>query len=270
MRIPRVLLASLVLAVSACANGEPSMAAPTAETLFSGSQAKLGQAIERGSLSGVEAALAAGADPAAPGAKGVTPLLFAAAQPDASAIVERLARAGGDPNHRDASGHSAVTLAVLAAHPAPGTQTDLGNITAVLAAGGDPNARFPVGDPALAWAVGQNNPELIRLLMKAGADANAATRTGDPVIVSAAVGAYWDAVLAMMQEGADWRVVSRGNSVPQALSRLGVAAGSPMHDAAMEVREMVEAEGFPLPAPSARDIGFASGRFGPSGFVQDE
>lgn len=242
------------------------MAYPNASTLFESSD--LAMAIEGLSAPGVRAALSAGADPNAKGPGGVTPLAFAAAQPGAAEIIKILGEAGGDPNIAGPDGHTAVTLAVLAAQPSNGT-ADLGNIEAVLAIGGGANAIFPNGDPAIVWGIGQNNPALLKRLLTHGADPDARSRTGDPAAIDAALGKYWDAVLCLIEGGADWRIVHKGFSVPGLAGTSGLPEHAPLHTDWQAVYDHIVAEGLHMPAPTPRELGFASGRLTNDGFVPE-
>ena len=244
------------------------MAASKAELYFDGEQLDLAKAIDSLSPDAVSQALGNGAQVDKPGKSGVMPLAYAASLPGAASVIEILLGAGADPNSQDDSGHSPVTIAVLAAHPRDG-KFDLGNITAVLEGGGDPNALFPNNDPALSRSIGQNNPALMTLLIEKGADPDARTRTDTPLIISAALGKYWDAVWVLIEGGADWRVVNKGSSMPATSDRPGVGESAPSYADWKKVRAFLVEQDIELPAPRAKELGFKSGRITESGFVPE-
>lgn len=93
----------------------------------------------------VEALLAAGADPDAPGDNGVTPLHLAAAHNEAPAVVAALIGAGADARSR----HGATLL-----HMAARSNGNPAVVEALLAAGADPNVAGKNGVTPLHLAVG--------------------------------------------------------------------------------------------------------------------
>jgi ankyrin repeat protein len=155
-------------------------------------------AAESGDRAAALAALAAGADVAARGADGTTPLIWAAYNGDVE-LVGKLIAAGADVNAQNEFGASALSEAAIGGYtavikalleggakadlPNPEGETPLmavartGNVeaaTLLLDAGADVNAIELWGQQsALMWAAAQKQPAMIKLLISRGADVNA-------------------------------------------------------------------------------------------------
>ena len=118
----------------------------------------------------VELLLKAGANPAARDRYGVTPIVLASVNGNAS-LIRRLLESGADPNAVDPSGETALMVASRT-----GSVDALG---ALLARGAIVDARDPeFQQTALMIAVREDHPAAVRLLLSHGAAANAQTRKG--------------------------------------------------------------------------------------------
>jgi len=118
-----------------------------------------------------DALIRAGAQVKTASRHGVTPLYLAADLGNA-AMIRRLIAAGADANGSDISGDTVLMAAVRSG------RTDA--VRAVLDAGAQVNTAEPqVGHTALMWAVRENHPELVSLLLARGASLELKTRTGD-------------------------------------------------------------------------------------------
>jgi ankyrin repeat protein len=117
-----------------------------------------------------DALIRAGAQVKTASRHGVTPLYLAADLGNA-AMIRRLIAAGADANGADISGDTVLMAAVRS-----------GNIDAVRAlldAGAQVNTAEPqVGHTGLMWAVRENHPEIVSLLLARGASLELKTRTG--------------------------------------------------------------------------------------------
>jgi len=160
---------------------------------------------------------------------GATALYVAAANADTD-LIERLLRAGGDPDAGLLSGETPLMIAA-----------DRGRLAAVrllLEHGADPNAQEASGgQTALMWAAAEQHPDVVHLLIEHKADVNAqsnsgftalmfATRQGDAAIADilinggarvnasmtrsgltplmiAAMGGFKDVAVVLLNRGAD-------------------------------------------------------------------
>ena len=123
-------------------------------------------AVRANDLEMTEMLLGAGAKPSAANQSGATPMLLAAMNGSA-AILERLIRAGADPNAPVSdTGDTALMIAART-----------GKVDAVkvlLDHGANVNAKETWGGTtALMWSVAELHPEVTKLLVDRGADANA-------------------------------------------------------------------------------------------------
>jgi uncharacterized protein len=127
-------------------------------------------AVRADDLETVDALIRAGAQVKTASRHGVTPLYLAADLGNAG-MIRRIVAAGGDANGTDISGDTVLMAAVRS-----------GSIDAVRAlfdAGAQVNTAEPqVGHTALMWAVREDRPELVSLLLARGATVDVKTRTG--------------------------------------------------------------------------------------------
>jgi ankyrin repeat protein len=127
-------------------------------------------AVRADDLATVDALIRAGAHVKTTSRHGVTPLYIAADQGNA-AMIRRLVTAGADANGTDISGDTVLMAAVRAG------KADA--VRALLDAGAQVNTAEPqVGHTALMWAVREDRPELVALLIGRGASLEVKTRTG--------------------------------------------------------------------------------------------
>ncbi len=123
----------------------------------------------QGSPEAVSILLAAGADPNAANALGLTPLIAAAPEP---AKVKLLLARGADPKLKSEIGQTALVVAAS-------TPTASESVKLLLAAGADPNQRGARGATPLLSAIGNSCAETnAQLLLAAGADAKAIDGAG--------------------------------------------------------------------------------------------
>lgn len=112
--------------------------------------------------------LGAGANVNAPNDNGVTPLALAC-ENQSPAIIERLLGAGANPNATVSSGESVLMTAARTGNVAA--------VKALLARGAQVNVAEPGHDQtALMWAVAEQHPDVVRLLLDAGANVHARSR----------------------------------------------------------------------------------------------
>jgi ankyrin repeat protein len=127
-------------------------------------------AVRADDIDTVDALIRAGAQVTTASRHGVTPLYIAAGQGNA-AMIRRLVTAGADANSTDISGDTVLMAAVRAGN------SDA--VRALLDADAQVNAAEPqVGHTALMWAVREDRPELVSLLLGRGASLELKTRTG--------------------------------------------------------------------------------------------
>ncbi len=138
----------------------------------------LHDAVSKGDLAAIAAALDAGADIEEQD-KGATPL-FLAVRSDHPQAAELLIERGANVNHESAIGLP-ITGAVLKGSP------DL--IQILLAHGADPNAAAR-GERMLHFAVASGCLDCVKLLVEAGADVNAIWVRGDPARLPSIITAY--------------------------------------------------------------------------------
>lgn len=165
---------------------------------------ELWQAVHQGSLAGVRAALAAGADPGSVSDRGEGVLARAArmlAPGEAGALREResclveLIEAGADVESSDARGRSALSLAA-----------GYGSIVAVrrlLDAGASVNAACERGFNALHWAAQDGTEQIALELMARGAEIEAKNNAGESAVWIAAAYAKRGILEALLRAGAD-------------------------------------------------------------------
>ena len=113
----------------------------------------------------------AGADAKFPDRYGVTPLYLACTNGNA-AMIRLLLDAGADPNSLDATGQTVLMTAASVG--------DLESVKVLLDRGAMADTRDRnFQQTALMFAVRDNHPEVVRLLVQRGADVNAKTRQGE-------------------------------------------------------------------------------------------
>jgi len=128
----------------------------------------LALAVQRDDLVAVNALLERGANANAADQYGVSPLMLACVNGNAS-IVERLLKAGADPNSASPGGETALMTASLTGSAAA--------IKILVAHGAGVNAAERVrGQTALMWAAANNNVDAINALIDAGADVHARSK----------------------------------------------------------------------------------------------
>jgi uncharacterized protein len=116
----------------------------------------------------VESLIVAGADINAANDNGVTPLALAC-ENKSDALVERLLAAGANPNAATVTGETVLMTAARGGSTAA--------VKALLARGAKPNPAEPVHQQtALMWAISEQHPDVVQLLVQHGADVHARTR----------------------------------------------------------------------------------------------
>jgi ankyrin repeat protein len=121
----------------------------------------------RGDLEAASLLIAAGANVKTPNRDGATALYLASLRGDA-AMIEKLLNAGADPNERGPEGETPLMLAARSGN--------VDAIQALLAKRVDVNQKDKLrGTTALMWAVTENHPAVVKLLVSHGADLSAAT-----------------------------------------------------------------------------------------------
>ena len=149
-----------------------------------------------GNLAVLQALLDAGADPAARGEDGATPLHWAARDSRNPAVTQALLAAGGGVDARADGDWTALHWAVGNENPAV--------LQALLDAGADPAARGEDGATPLHWAAWNENPAVLQALLDAGADPAARGEDGaTPLHVAAGVNANPAVLRALLDAGGD-------------------------------------------------------------------
>ena len=166
------------------------------------------EAAENGTVSEVNAALAAGADIGAHDAfAGRTALHWAASSNSNPAVITALIEGGADPDARIQDGDvpSLWTPLHLAA-----LRDNLSAITALIEGGADPNAREPNHWTPLHYAASPHpsnpsviKPSVIKALIEGGANPNARDVSGWTPLHRAAVGDNPAVITALIEGGAD-------------------------------------------------------------------
>ena len=127
-------------------------------------------AVRADDIETVDALIRAGALVKTASRHGVTPLYLAADLGNAT-MIRRLVAAGGDANGTDISGDTVLMAAVRSG--------SIDAVRALLDAGAQVNTVEPqVGHTALMWAVREDRPEFVSLLLARGATVDMKTRTG--------------------------------------------------------------------------------------------
>jgi ankyrin repeat protein len=127
-------------------------------------------AVRADDLATVDALIRAGAQVKKTSRHGVTPLYIAADQGNA-AMITRLIAAGADANGTDITGDTVLMAAIRSG--------DIAAVRALLDAGSNVDTAEPqVGHTALMWAVREDRPELVSLLIQRRAALELKTRTG--------------------------------------------------------------------------------------------
>jgi ankyrin repeat protein len=122
----------------------------------------------------------------------ITPLMIAASAGD-SPTLQRLIRAGANPNLRDSSAWTALTYSSVAERPAA--------LEVLIAAGADPNALSITGQTAIMAAASANKPpSFLQPLIAAGANVNAQDADGFTALM---LTGNRDAAELLLRAGAD-------------------------------------------------------------------
>jgi ankyrin repeat protein len=150
-------------------------------------------AVHRDDIQTAELLIKAGADVNAINDFGVMPLYLAGTNRNA-AMAKLLLNAGAKPNAAVLTGE---TVLMRAAHAG-----DLATVEALLEHGANIGAKEPVRhQTALMWALGENNTDVAKLLIKHGADINATTTLGfTPLLFACRKGNYEIAKLLLDAE----------------------------------------------------------------------
>jgi ankyrin len=155
---------------------------------------------------------------------GATPLWLACMNGSAS-MVERLLRAGADPNAALPTGETPLMTAART-----------GNVEAVralLTAGANVNAKESVrGQTALMWAVGQQHPAVVNLLIEAGGDTRARSNVTRRVVRLAGAATYAGAAVADQDLGGFTPLLFAARVGDLESAKLLVAAGADVNDGA--------------------------------------
>jgi ankyrin repeat protein len=135
--------------------------------------------------------------------------LFAAIRRGAAGDVERLLKAGANPNVVDAGGAPALISATLFG--------DAEMVKLLLAQGADPNRAGAGGTTALMWAI--PDMEKVRLLLARGANVNARSETDrTPLLVAASYPRTVGMLQLLLDRGAELRAQDRAGATALALA----------------------------------------------------
>jgi ankyrin repeat protein len=104
---------------------------------------------------------------------GRTLLIICARFAGASSVLQRLIELGADPNQRAYDNSNALAAAISSGSKHGLTMEK--EIRVLIEKGADPNAIADSGMPALHWAISQNRPDYIPLLLSYGANPNQLT-----------------------------------------------------------------------------------------------
>jgi uncharacterized protein len=144
-------------------------------------------------LEAADLLIAAGANANAANTYGVTPLSLACTNQSA-AMVEKLLKAGADPN-----GSPSGTPVLMVAARTGNTDT----VKLLLSHGANANARESArGQTALMWAVAEKHPEVARTLIEHGADVHAHSTSGFTPLLFAAQQGDLDSARLLLESGA--------------------------------------------------------------------
>lgn len=126
-------------------------------------------AVRADDLETADLLIGAGANVSTPNRDGATPLLLATVNGNA-AMIEKLIRAGADPNAAlTKSGDTALMMSARTGKTEP--------VTMLLEHGAKVNTKETWGDTtALMWAVSERHPEVTKILIEHGADVNARSK----------------------------------------------------------------------------------------------
>jgi len=125
-----------------------------------------------------------------------TALNYAAHGSGSLEIVQKLIKAGADPNIKTQYGDNALTLAIDA--------ENFHLVEPLLKAGADPNVESHNGFIALIQASAKGNVEAVKLLLEYGADVNKQTKNKrDNALILAADNNHLDVIKVLLEAGAD-------------------------------------------------------------------
>jgi len=247
MKIFIIILLPLLLGCPICApvaaRTSPTWPVMPSNSQFfdSGPQATLEVAIRAHDPSGLQRALAAGANVNATGKFGVTPLMIAVDVQDLGAVKALLA-AGALANARAADRNGAVSLAAKSYRAEPNGR---GILAAVIKGGGDPDSRQPDGDPVLMQMILAHDAAGLRLMTSLGAHLDVLDRGGDPFITNVAMSADWDMVWALLELGAayDYERGQTRQPLSKSLSLRYPAPDSPLYPYKLKVWQFLKDKG---------------------------
>jgi uncharacterized protein len=157
-----------------------------------------------GNAAMIERLVKAGANPNLAQPEGETPLMTAArsGNPDA---VKVLIKHGADVKPKESwRGQDALTWAAGEGH--------LAAAQVLLASGADVNARSIEGYTPLAFAARQGHVAMVTLLLDAGAHINDTTKPGLGALTLAIHNAHWDLAALLIEKGADPNIRASGST----------------------------------------------------------
>ncbi len=165
----------------------------------------------------------------------ITPLSLACEKGDAP-MIERLLKAGADPNATSEEGQTALMTAALAGR--------VDAVKVLLSHGAKLNVAEPVrGQTALMWAASEGNAAAVETLIEFGADVKTKSKTGFTPLLFAVRNGHKETVQALLAHGAN-----AGDAAPDGTTALNVA----VVNACFEVAAVLLDHGANPNAPDAR------------------
>jgi len=166
-----------------------------------------------GELSGVQAALANGAEVNAQDEDGTSALMAAAAKGYTKIVQELLAK-GADVNAQDEDGYTALMWAAW--------NDDIEIVSTLLAKGAAVNAKDGGGNTALMLAADNDHLEIVSALLAAGADVNAQDKDGHTALMFAAWKGHTEIAQLLKAYGAGRSWMLRGGLILLGAGLVGV------------------------------------------------